>query len=627
MIAGIPTQRVYQDAASQAVEAAFFEAGQNRLLVKKPTGTGKTVWFAGLLKRLAPWLETFKARGEQRGATMLVIAHREELLDQAAEKITRANKGLIVTIEQGDRHASRYSDVVVASIQTLQAMKFKRLLRLLKHHTFRIVIVDEAHHAAAKSYRTALAMLGFLPKADITEGQDIEAATHDDVLEMEQALASWDEQAPKDRVLIGVTATPNRSDAVGLGCVFQSIAYSYPLKQAIEDGWLTPIVPWVVETATSLDNVHMARGDFNQRELAEAVNNDPRNAMGLAAWREHADGLPTIGFTVDVAHAHALADLYSNAGIRAVAISGETPKEERRILLRQYREGQVTVIFNCMVLTEGTDLPLTACILHYKPTSSATLYEQMTGRGLRTHPDDPAGPARLEAIARGDRIIKPDCIVIDLVDVARRHSLMAAPVLYGLPPSLVVKGKEMRQVERELQEILDRHPGLNIDGARLTLEQLRAKASTFDIWNVNNLGAFGAGRALNWIRAGAEDFRLIYPWADGTETLQVVKDMLGHYEVICTLRPRDGAGPPRQRTLATQVVSADAAAGLAEAFVLQERRSTMKIMGKDEPWRLRPATPKQLGRLRMIGAPIKKGMTAGEASTLIDQFTNRRGGR
>lgn len=555
---------------------------------------------------------------------MLVIAHREELLDQAAERIQSLNRGLIVTIEQGDRHASPYSDVVIASIQTLQAMKFKRLLRLLKHHTFRIVIVDEAHHAAAKTYRTALALLGFLPKADISEGQDIEAATHDDVVEMEQALAGWDAVAPKDRLLIGVTATPNRSDAVGLGCVFQSIAYSYALKDAIDDGWLTPIVPWVVETQTSLDDVHMARGDFNQRELADAVNNDARNQMALAAWREHADGLSTIGFTVDVAHAHTMADLFSDAGVRAVAVSGETPKEERRIMLRQYTEGQVEVIFNCMVLTEGTDLPRTSCILHLKPTSSATLYEQMTGRGLRTHPDDPAGPERIEADAIGARLIKPECVVIDLVDVARRHSLMASPVLYGLPPSLVVKGKELRQVERELEDLLARYPGLTVDG-RMSLEQLQAKASTFDIWNVSSrTGTFGAGRALNWIRAGAEDFRLVYPWADGTETLQVTKDMLGHYEVICTLRPRDGAGPVRQRTLATQVVSADAAAGLAEAFVLQERRSTMKIMGKDEPWRRNHATQKQIKLLRIYKEPIRKGLTAGEASTLISQFKARR---
>jgi superfamily II DNA or RNA helicase len=125
-------------------------AGQNRLLVQKPTGTGKTVWFASLLDHLA---ELRLSKG--RGAVMLVIAHREELLDQAAEKITRAHPGAMVAIEQGDRHASRYSDVVVASIQTLAAMKFRRLKKLIGQHTFRLVIVDEAHHAASKTYRTA----------------------------------------------------------------------------------------------------------------------------------------------------------------------------------------------------------------------------------------------------------------------------------------------------------------------------------------------------------------------------------------------------------------------------------------------------------------------------------------
>lgn len=612
-----PSQRPYQLAASEALERTFFDNGQNRALIKKPTGTGKTVWFANVLKlpRLAEWLAGFK----QKGALLLVIAHREELLDQAADKIRRQNPGLMVDIEQGDRHASHYADVVIASIQTLQATKFRRLKRLMVWHTPRIVVVDEAHHAAAKSYRTALAMLGFLPKADISDGENIEAATQDDVVEMEKALAGWDAIAPKDRLLIGVTATPNRTDAVGLGCVFQTIAFNYALKQAINDGWLTPITSWVVETKTSLDGIRMSAGDFNQKELGEAVNTDPRNAQGLAAWREHADGLQTIGFTVNVAHAHALAELYQADGIKAVAISGETPKEERRIALRQYGEGLITVIFNCMVLTEGTDLPTTACILHYKPTNSATLYEQMTGRGLRPHPNDPKGPARLEAIQAGYPFIKPECIVIDLVDLSRRHSLQSAPVLYGLPPSLVAKGQDLRQLEEELAAMLAKYPGFDVEGAgRLTLEQLNAKASLVDVWAIPELGAFGKGRALDWVKVGEDSYSIQYPWADGSETITVGRDLLGKFEVVCTLRPKDGPTAVRQRTLATGVPAADAAAGLAEAFVLQERRSVMKLADKDAEWKKRPASKGQLAYLRALRVPYRPGILMGEAGRLIE---------
>lgn len=611
-VIGAPTLRNYQTATTTAVCKAFFEGGTNRVLVKKPTGTGKTVWFASLLREAQ--LSSWRAGFEQKGAAMLVIAHREELLTQAQDKIQKQNPGLMVSIEQGELHASRYADVVIASIQTLQARKFTRLHRLLQHHRFRIVIVDEAHHAAAPSYRTALVHLGFLPPADISESTEIEAADFDDVAVMEKALHEWDRIAPKDRLLIGVTATPNRTDAIGLGCVFQTIAYSYNLKDAIADGWLVPITPWVIETTDNLDDVRITAGEFNQKDLAEAVNNHRRNQLAVAGWQEHAAGLSTLAFTVDVAHAHALADEFCKVGVRAVPLSGETPKDERRQILRQYTEGQIEVITNCMVLTEGTDLPRTGCILHAKPTKSATLYEQITGRGLRIHPG------------------KRECVVIDVVDISRRHSLQAAPVLYGLPPGVIGKGEDLRKLADELEAFRLKHPNIDVDAllktGHLTLAQLEAKASTFDVWTVPELGAFGNGRALNWIRTGAEVFRLQYPWADGTETLQVDKDLLGKWQIVCTLRPHgpDAATGTRQKTIAMGIDTADSAAGIAEAFVLQERRSVAKLKDKDAPWRIRPASPKQLALLARRKIPHNpKTLTMGAASDLIDLSVARRG--
>lgn len=605
-----PMLRQYQTDSLNAIVEAF-RGGHNRLLVKKPTGTGKTVTFAAMLQW--PGLKEWLAGLPRKGAQMLVIAHREELLFQAAEKIRAANPGIVVDIEQGELHASRYSDVIIASIQTLQARQFTRLKRLLLHHRFRIVIVDEAHHAAAPSYRTALVHLGFLPPADLSESTDIEAANFDDVREMEKALTHWDAQAPKDQLLVGVTATPNRTDAIGLGCVFQTIAYSYDLKKAISDQWLVPIRPWVIETKATLDDVKITAGEFNQKDLAEAVNNAARNKLAVAAWREHADGLSTLAFTVDVAHAHALAEEFRSAGIPAEALSGETPKDDRRNMLRRFTDGTLEVIANCMVLTEGTDLPRTGCILHAKPTKSATLYEQMTGRGLRIHPG------------------KTECVVIDLVDIARRHSLQTAPVLYGLPPGIKAEGKKLEQLEQEIEDFLKKHPGFDLEaqlkGHQWTLAQLNAASSTFNIWEVPSLGAFGAGRALNWIRIAEEIFRLQYPWGEGTETLQVSKDLIGKWEISCTLRPAGPAGwtQTRQRTIAASIDTADAAAGIAEAFVLQERRSVAKLKDKDAPWRSRPASPKQLSLLARLKVPHNpKTLNMGQASDLIDLAQARR---
>jgi ATP-dependent helicase IRC3 len=603
-----PTLRPYQVDALTAVETAR-AAGLTRILVKKPTGTGKTVMFAAMPQwgGLAAWLGTFPVNQRR----MLVIAHREELLDQAREKIQAANPGLIVMVEQADRHASRHSDVIVASIQTLAASKFKRLKLLLQTMTFRLVIVDEAHHAAASTYRTALVHLGFLPAADASDKHNIEAIDHDDVAVMEQALEGWDKIAPRDRLLVGVTATPNRSDSIGLGCVFQSIAYSYALRQAIADEWLVPISAWVVETRSSLDDVRTSHGDFNQKELGETVNNPERNKLAVAAWQEHAAGLSTLAFTVTVAHAHALAQAFTDAGIPAAAISGETPKDERRETLAAYTRGEILVLTNCMVLTEGTDLPRTGCILHAKPTKSATLYEQMTGRGLRLFPN------------------KTECVVIDLVDIARRHSLQSSPVLYGLPPSMLANGEKLEQLADVWDELLEKHPNLEMN-RRMTLGELRAYAEKLDIWAVPSLGAFGSGRAMDWIKMADEDYRLQYPWSDGTETMTVSKNMLGRWDLTITLRPKHVQGeapkPGRQRTLAKDLESAVLCADLGEQFVLQERRSVMRLAGKDEPWRSAPASGKQLAALSKMRVPFKSGITKGEASNLLDIAIARRSG-
>jgi superfamily II DNA or RNA helicase len=610
-----PTLRPYQNKALDAVWAAI-AAGLRRVLIKKPTGTGKTVMFAELPRRIAPWLKEFP-KGQRK---MLVIAHREELLDQAADKIRRAMPGVMVSIEQGDRYANRNSDVIIASIQTLAAMKFRRLKDLIRFNAFRLVIIDEAHHAAAATYRTALVHLGFLPPADATDTENIEAAVETDVVEMAKHLEDWDARAPRDRILVGVTATPNRSDAIGLGCVFQTIAYNYALKQAIDDGYLVSITPWVVETDVSLDEVRTNHGEFNQRQLADTVNNPKRNELAVEAWLQYARDRQTLAFTVDVAHAHALAATFVDKGVNAVALSGETPKDERRRMLEDFRRGLIQVICNCMVLTEGTDLPTVGCILHAKPTKSSTLYEQMTGRGLRPHPEDPVGPERLAF--KGD-LRKIDCIVLDVVDVARKHSLQTAPVLYGLPPNVDPKGKDLGLLERELEALMAKYPGLNIEEqGRTSLRDLEVRASTFDIWSVPELGALANVVDLGWVKTGTETYRLQYPWADGIEVIAVSPNVLGKFDISLTLRPalRVGATLPavRQRTLGNTYEDAAHALQAAEAFLRHDRPDIMRMKSRNNPWRSRPATAKQVALLQRLNAPIRPGITFGEASDMLD---------
>lgn len=614
-----PTLRPYQTATLDAVaDAVAF--GHRRLLVKKPTGTGKTVTFAAMptFDRIAAFL------GQPRhGARMLVIAHREELLDQAAEKIQAQHPDWMVEVEQADRVASSFADVIVASIQTLAARKFARLERLLRHHDFRLVIIDEAHHAAAPTYRTALVHLGFLPAAEGTDVEGIEAIEFDDTAVMEEALREWDKTTPQSRLLVGVTATPNRTDAIGLGCVFQTLAYNYDLKQAIEDQYLVPIEPYAIESDTSLDTVRTVAGEFNQRDLAQAVNHAERNALAVAAWQELAKNRPTLGFTVDVAHAHSLAEAFQQAGYRWKALSGDTPKDQRRKILADFRSGAIVGIANCMVLTEGTDLPMASCILHAKPTKSATLYEQMTGRGLRTHPG------------------KDRCIVIDIVDIARRHSLQTAPVLYGLPPGLKPEeGQDLAEMEAQLKALQEQYPQMNVEAllaaGRLTLAQLQARAQKFDVWTVTPLSAEAqASTRLEWLRL-ANLYRMSYPWQagdgqEGTETLEVAQNLLGQWEIALTWRqkrnpdgPKDQHLDVRQRTLGTGYATDPSALVAAELFISRERRNVQRLVARDAGWKERPASQKQLDYLKKLRVPFRLPLTMGEAGNLINVAKARR---
>lgn len=585
--AGAKTLRPYQ----QAILDAVASSPARRQLVQAATGTGKTVTFASLMQHAG-----VRRRLGSRPFSMLVMAHREELLDQAADKIAGQNPGLHVSIEQGERYASPLSDVVVASVQTLAARGCARLTRLKRAHDFRLVVVDEAHHATAETYRAILAQLGFLPaELPLDDGEALQ-----------RALRAFGQSMPADRLLLGVTATPTRSDAVGLGAVFESLVYSYPLRQAIDDGYLVPIVAWAVETREDLDAVRTTAGEFNQRDLAKAVNKDARNRLALSAWQQHAADLQTLAFCVDVAHAHAVARTFEGAGIAAAAVSGETPKADRRQMLQAYTDRRIQVLANCMILTEGTDLPVTGCVLHLKPTKSATLYEQMTGRGLRLHEG------------------KDVCVVIDVVDVARRHSLQTAPVLFGLPPTLKTNGRSLGELRQAYDEFREKYGDVNIDVGRKTIEELIAIARQVDVWHMPTMGELARGLACQWIRLGPDTFKLRYPWESMMETVDVAADLVGQFTVTASWRAMEaGQQVPAPVTLARGLASARDALRAAEEYVLTQRGSVLRLKSQDAPWRRKPASHKQREILKKWGAPIKAGLTAGEASDLIDARMSR----
>lgn len=360
------TLRPYQKAALEAVREAYRQKHRSALVVM-PTGTGKTVLFAEV-SRLAK-------------GPVLVIAHRQELVEQAREKIS-AWCNDVVAVEMADRREftsdgllrsdGTKPKIVVASIQSLQ----KRLLRMPKD-AFKIVVVDEAHHATADSYRAVIAHF--------------------------------------DAYLLGVTATPDRADRTPLGEVFSSLAFDYDMRTAIRDGWLCPIRSFLVQTKADFSKVRKVAGELAVRDVEDILVQDLHLAeIAAPIVRERGDR-PAIVFAASVAHAHALTRvLVAMAGADfAAALDGSMPFEQRAPVLERFRRGEHKVLVNCSLFTEGFDVPEIALVAIARPVLSRAFYAQMVGRGTR--------------IAKG----KKDLLVLDFVPVNCRHSLAQAVDIFA----------------------------------------------------------------------------------------------------------------------------------------------------------------------------------------------------
>jgi len=374
--------RPYQGEAKLAV---FRELALHRsTLIEMATGLGKTVLFSHI--------------AHEWPGRVLVIAHRDELIRQAAEHIRRTIEEP-VGIEMGRSRADDElfgTKVTVASIQTLA--RAKRRSRFHPDH-FSLVIIDEGHHAAAVTYREVL-----------------------DYFTSARRLF--------------VTATPLRADKVGMECVCESVAYRYGIEPAIDDGWLVPVRQTVVKVeGLDFSKARTLAQDFNQADLEKILTEEkPLHAMVSSAY-ELIGNEQALWFCASVAHAKATAGVLSRYCNESDVkfLSGDTPMEDRRAAVDAYKEGRVRHLLNCALFLEGFDAPTTSAIVMGRPTKSLSLYMQVLGRGTRPLPgivDNVHTPAgRREAIALS---AKPNMTVIDFAGNAGKHKIVqAADVLGG----------------------------------------------------------------------------------------------------------------------------------------------------------------------------------------------------
>jgi hypothetical protein len=247
------------------------------------------------------------------------------------------------------------------------------------------VIVDEAHHAVADSYRTIL-----------------------------EALGVFADDGP---LLLGVTATSDRGDGRGLADIFQQIVYEVPLLDMIERGYLCNLRALQIRLAANFATLHTRAGDFIEREAEALLLAADAPGHAVAAYRQHADGRTALVFTSGVHLAHTMAEAFTDAGIAAEAVDGEMPIDERRDVLDRFHRGVLRVLCNCSLLNEGYDEPRIDAVILARPTRSRPLYQQMIGRGTRPFPG------------------KDDCLIVDLVGDTTRHDLMTAATLFGVAPA------------------------------------------------------------------------------------------------------------------------------------------------------------------------------------------------
>jgi len=402
--------REYQSRCVDAVLDEFQRVSST--LVVLPTGTGKTVMFAHVIDRM-------RSRGRCK-----VLAHREELIFQARDKIEKVT-GIRPDVEMASMWASerglfgQKSPVVVSTVQTQNAGGDGEGRKArFDPDEFILVIVDEAHHATADSYRKVI---------------------------------DYYRQNPKLKVL-GVTATPDRHDEEALGQVFGSVAFEYGIVDAIGDGWLTPIRQQVVSVSDlDLSQVRTTAGDLNGADLAKVLEFE-KNLHGMVSpTLEIVGERKTLIFAASIAQAERIAEIINrHKPNSAECIFGNTEKDRRREILRQYATGMFQFLVNVGVATEGFDAPDIDVVVMGRPTESRALYAQMLGRGTRPLPGvvDPieSPDGRRDAIAAS---AKPSLLVLDFVGNAGRHKLIHAADILGGNYSDNVVARAKREIERK----------------------------------------------------------------------------------------------------------------------------------------------------------------------------------
>lgn len=577
--------RDYQEECIQAVVSSL-ENGHKRLGISLATGAGKTVIFTQLIDRIKP--------SPGNANQTLILAHRRELVEQAARHCTNAYPDKSVDIEMGNVHATGTADITVASVQSITSG-----IRINKFdpQRFKLVLVDEAHHIVAPGYLRALEHFGLEQKRETSPA------------------------------LVGVSATFSRFDGLRLGAAIDETVYHKDYIDMIGEKWLSNVIFTTVESKADLSKVRSgATGDFQSGELSRVVNTEQVNEITVRSWLAKAAGRKsTLVFCVDLSHVAGLTQSFRNHGIDARFVTGDTPKAERSERLEAFKAGGFPVLINCGVFTEGTDIPNIDCVILARPTRSRNLLVQMIGRGMRLHQG------------------KANCHVIDMVS-SLEAGIITTPTLFGLDPGELVNGasvdemrklKDGKEAEEKRTDIAHSAKPVVADGGLIRSITFTEYDSVFDL--ISDTSGEKHIRSISqyaWVQTGPEKYILSAP--SGTyirlerdENGEDNRPMFAAWEIKVLPQGVASKSPyATPRRLLEATTFADAVHG-ADKYASEKFPNN--FIARRMRWRSGPATE---GQLKFINKVREKGdqlaptdITMGKASDMITKVKHGARGR
>lgn len=375
--------RPYQVEARNAIHREW-DAGHTRTLLELPTGTGKTVVFSHVTDDQV-----------RKGERVLQLAHREELLTQAGDKL-KETTGLDSVLEKAENTA--LGSRVPVTIGSIQSMAQPKRLAKFPSNYYSTIIVDEAHHALSETYQRVL--LHF----------------------------------PEAKVL-GVTATPDRGDKRNLGEYFDSMAYEYSMGQAIKDGYLVPIRAQMIPLELDISNVKVTNGDFSANEVGTAL--EPYLERIADEMVHYCEGRRTVVFLPLIQTSQKFCQMLKDRGLKAAEVNGNS--DDRAEILDDFANGRYDILCNSMLLTEGWDCPEVDCICILRPTKVRGLYQQMVGRGTRLSPGTG----------------KKDLLLLDFLFLTERHDLCKPSSLISKDAEIAEKIDQMVKDNPEGIDIIE----------------------------------------------------------------------------------------------------------------------------------------------------------------------------